>query len=145
MKSKPKTTMKLKTLFTTLFCGASILLIQISPAQTPAASPSPIPSASSPVSAKAGHHRAGRKLKRQLKSLDLTKDQRAQVKAIFKAAKPQIKALRDNATLSEAEKHAQKKAIRTANLAQVRAILTADQQSKLDNMLTKSKRHGGRN
>ena len=136
--------MKLKTLLTKFLCGASILFAQISQAQTPSASPSPIPSASPAVSAKAGHHRARKKLQRLEKKLDLTEEQRAQVKAIFKAAKPQIKTIIENTTLSEEEKHTQKKAIRTASLVKVRTVLKADQQAKLDDMLKKSKRHGGK-
>jgi Spy/CpxP family protein refolding chaperone len=68
-------------------------------------------------------HRAG--LERLTKSLDLTPDQRAKIQPILDQAKPQIAAINQDAA-------AKTRTVVTNMLAQIRPLLTPEQQKKLD-------------
>lgn len=76
-------------------------------------------------------------MERLTEALNLTPDQQAKIKAIFQASRPQVKAARENNTISAQDKHQQLKAIREADGAQIRAILTPEQQAKWDAMRAK--------
>lgn len=67
-----------------------------------------------------------------VKSLNLTKDQRVQIKPILKAARAEVKAVRANTTLSATERRKQVRAIVKTTMGQIRPILNADQQAKVD-------------
>jgi len=67
-----------------------------------------------------------------LRSLNLTKDQRAQIKPIVKSAHEQAKAVREDKSIKRSEKIQKIKAIAVNALGQIRPILTAEQQAKLD-------------
>jgi len=69
----------------------------------------------------------GHSLKRMTKDLDLTPEQEAQVKPILEQAKPQMKAIHEEAMQKS-------KAVMENTAAQIRPILTAEQQQKLDKM-----------
>ena len=71
-----------------------------------------------------GEHE-GTGLKHLTKALDLTADQQAKVQPIIDAAKPQIVAIHQDAMQKA-------KAVMDASMAQIRPILTAEQQTKLD-------------
>jgi len=78
-----------------------------------------------------------------IEQLGLTADQQAKVKAIFEASRPQMQAIHQDTTLSAADKHAKMQALRDANNAQIRALLTPDQQQKFDTLLAERKaKHG---
>ncbi len=70
-----------------------------------------------------GHEGMG--LKHLTKALDLTADQQAKVQPIIDAAKPQIVAIHQEAMQKS-------KAVLDASMAQIRPILTPEQQTKLD-------------
>ena len=66
-------------------------------------------------------------LKHITKELDLTPQQEAQVKPIIDAATPQIRAIHQEAMQKS-------RAIIDASIAQIRPVLSAEQQTKLDKM-----------
>ncbi|MDQ2867965.1 MAG: periplasmic heavy metal sensor [Verrucomicrobiota bacterium] len=70
-----------------------------------------------------GHHRDG--LDSLTKDLNLTADQQAKVQPILDAAKPKLQTIRQDA-MSKA------KAVLDNSVAQIRPLLTSDQQTKLD-------------
>ena len=72
-----------------------------------------------------GHHKRGNPVEHLTKALDLTPDQQAKIQPIFDQAKPQLKAARE-------ESMQKIKAIRENVHAQVRPLLTPEQQQKFD-------------
>ena len=76
-----------------------------------------------------GWHGRGRgdMLKHMTESLNLTPDQQAKVQPILDQAKPQLKAIHQ-----EAKQKA--KAVMDSTMSQIRPLLNADQQKKLDDL-----------
>src|SRR5262245_38501974 len=73
-----------------------------------------------------GHgHGHGFGLERITEKLDLTSDQQTKVQPIIEGAKPQITAIHQEAMQKT-------KAVMDSTLSQIRPLLTADQQKKLD-------------
>jgi Spy/CpxP family protein refolding chaperone len=85
------------------------------------------------VQAQPGHgggdqcHGRGFALERFTKGLDLTADQQAKVQPILDQAKPQIAAIRQEAMQKV-------KTVTDSTMSQIRPLLTADQQKKLDDI-----------
>ncbi len=73
-------------------------------------------------------------------ALGLTADQQTQIRAIKDRMKSDLRAIKDNTSLSDADKRAQAKQVKTNAMAEIRALLTPEQQQKLDSM---HKRHKG--
>ncbi len=73
------------------------------------------------------HHKRGNPVEHLTKALDLTPEQQAKIQPIFDAAKPQMKAARE-------ESRQKVQAIRENTMAQIRPILTPAQQTKFDAM-----------
>jgi Spy/CpxP family protein refolding chaperone len=71
------------------------------------------------------HHKRGNPVEHLTKALDLTPDQQAKIQPIFDQAKPQLKAARE-------ESMQKIKAIRENMHAQIRPLLTPEQQPKFD-------------
>lgn len=71
------------------------------------------------------HHKRGNPIERMTRALDLTPEQQAKIQPILDQAKPQMKAARHEAR----EKMI---AIRENTMAQIRPILTPEQQTKFD-------------
>jgi Spy/CpxP family protein refolding chaperone len=67
-------------------------------------------------------------LKHITKELDLTPQQEAQVKPVIDAAKPQLRAIHEEAMQKS-------RAIVESSIAQIRPVLTPEQQQKLDKLL----------
>ena len=99
------------------------------------------PAKASPPAEVKHHGPGGNPVEALTKALDLTADQQAQVKAIFDASQPQRKALWEDQSLSKEDKAAKMKELRTATDAKIRALLTADQQTKFDEFKAKHQ-HG---
>ena len=78
-----------------------------------------------------GAHEGGR-LKDLLAKLGLNADQKAQIKSILASAKTEIKAVRNDTTLSADAKKVKIKAIRAAGKDKIMALLTPEQRAKLD-------------
>jgi Spy/CpxP family protein refolding chaperone len=72
-------------------------------------------------------HAGGNPLEHMTKTLNLTADQQAKVQPILDQAKPQLQAIHQDAMTKA-------KAVMDSTMAQIRPILTADQQAKADQM-----------
>ena len=68
------------------------------------------------------------------KKLNLTEDQKTKLQPIFNDEFQQIKAVREDASLSREQKRDKMKQIHDTFHPQVRAVLTPDQQQKLEQM-----------
>jgi len=73
--------------------------------------------------------------------LNLTDDQKTKIKPILEEQSKQMQDLRQNTSTSEQDRRAKMKQIHENTMSQVRAILTSDQQKKLDEMMSQ---HGER-
>ncbi|HUL17459.1 MAG TPA: hypothetical protein VLV88_15785 [Terriglobales bacterium] len=67
----------------------------------------------------------------KLQGLNLTDDQKAQIKKIHEDARSQMDALRADTSLSDADKQAKMRAIHRATMQQVRGVLTPEQRQEL--------------
>jgi Spy/CpxP family protein refolding chaperone len=74
-----------------------------------------------------GWHGHGNHFARMAETLNLTPEQKTKVQPIFDKAKPQLKAIHQEAMQKA-------KAVMDDTMAQIRPILTAEQQKKLDDM-----------
>jgi Spy/CpxP family protein refolding chaperone len=109
--------MKPKLITLAAACAATLATISIASAQDPAAKDS---SGNGPR-----HHHWGNALEHMTKTLDLTAEQQAKIRPILEQARPQITAIRQ-------ESRQKIKAIRDNIQSQIRPLLTAPQQQKLD-------------
>jgi Spy/CpxP family protein refolding chaperone len=75
--------------------------------------------------------------------LNLTEDQKAKVGSILEDRHQKIMAVRTDASLSQEDRKARSKEIRQKSFEQIRPLLTADQQKKLDEM-PKGRGKGGK-
>ena len=75
-----------------------------------------------------------RMLQRMKEKLNLTDDQVKQIGAIMKTQTEQMRALREDTTLTRDQKIAKLQELRQANRSQIRALLTSDQQAIFDTM-----------
>lgn len=73
------------------------------------------------------HHGGGNPLDHLNKSLNLTADQQAKVQPILDQAKPQLKAIHQEAMQKA-------KAVMDSTMAQIRPLLTPEQQAKADSL-----------
>ena len=76
-------------------------------------------------------HQGMREHRDFMKELNLTPDQQSQVKAILKANEPALKAIKENTTLTDAEKQEQMKALHVKSQTAIEALLTPEQKAKL--------------
>lgn len=76
--------------------------------------------------------RKGDQLKDLVAKLGLNADQKAKIKSILASSKTEIKAVRDNTTLTDDAKKTKIKAIRAAEKEKILAELTPEQRTKLD-------------
>src|SRR5438270_4786171 len=74
--------------------------------------------------------------------LNLTEDQRAQIKPIAEDVYKQMDHVRQDNSISEQERRDKMKQIHENALSQVKPILNADQQKKLDEMMSSHAHHG---
>ena len=68
------------------------------------------------------------------KELNLTSDQQTKIKTILDDQQKQAQALRDDTSLSQQDRMSKMRDIHKSTMEQVRAQLTADQQTKFDEM-----------
>jgi periplasmic protein CpxP/Spy len=117
--------MKMKNCFKIVFGVAGLLLATtfagVTFAQSPAQDQSTPPAASQPAH-KHGDRFAG---------LNLTDDQKAQIKKVREEAKAKSDAIMADSSLSEADKKAQVRAIRMDARKQTREVLTPEQRKQL--------------
>ena len=107
------------------------LAIPASRAQDTNTPPPPPPSAEHE-----GHHRGprGDGLKFFTEKLGLTQDQQAKIKPILEDERKSLDALHDDSSLAKEAKRAKFVEIRKTHREQIRALLTPEQQKKLDEL-----------
>ncbi len=66
--------------------------------------------------------------------LNLTDEQKAKIKPILQDQEQQLKAIRDDTSLSQEQKSAKKKAIHESFHEQINSVLTPEQQAKFKQM-----------
>lgn len=126
-----------RKIITALALGASIAITQTLHAEDPA---KPADCAGKTCSAGG---RAGHRLEKLTDTLNLTEEQKAQIKPITEAARAEAKATRENNALTPAEKRAKLKDIRQAAMGHIRSLLTAEQQQKLQELRAQRHHEGG--
>ena len=72
-------------------------------------------------------------------ALNLTDDQKAKIKPILENTNTQAQSIRQDSSLSDQDRHEKMRSLHESSMSQVRAVLTPDQQAKLDSM---KQRHG---
>jgi len=119
---------------------ALVVAIPVSRAQEAGTPPPPPPS---PAGEHEGHHKGPRaeNLKFLTEKLSLTPDQQAKVKVIIEDEKKAGAAVRGDAALDKDAKRAKMMEIRKSHREQIRAVLTPEQQKKLDE-LKEERGHG---
>lgn len=92
-----------------------------------------------------GQMRHGQAQDNELAKLNLTDDQKAQVKKIHEDMRAQAEAVKSDSTLSADQQHAKLEGIRKSAHEQVKQLLTPDQrkQMKADEMARKAARQQG--
>ena len=107
------------------------LAIPASRAQDTATTPPP-----PPAGEHEGHHKGprGDGLKFFTEKLGLTQDQQAKIKPILEDEKKSLDALHDDTTVAKDAKRAKFVEIRKTHREQIRALLTPEQQKKLDTL-----------
>ena len=130
----------MKNLNKTLLPLAGILLLgcTLVRADEPADSPPPPP----PPGEHHGHRGEMREnADKMAKELNLTAEQQTQMEAIRKQTRESIKAVRNDASLTDDQKQEKTRDLRKAGLDQERAVLTPEQQAKAKELRAK---HGHR-
>ena len=124
--------MNWKRIKAALAAGAlSMALIATCAAQS---APAPAPDTTQPPSATApgAHAKEHRKAMRdEMAKLNLTDDQKSQIKAIHAKAKEQVQAVKSDTTLTDAQKKAKLRGIRMDTRKQVSGVLTPEQRQTL--------------
>jgi Spy/CpxP family protein refolding chaperone len=115
---RKRITMKLRPITFTAVCAALLATASIADAQAP--------EAKGPHGRGHRGHR-GNPLEHMTRNLDLTPEQQAKIQPIIDQAKPQIAAIQQ-----EAKQKA--KAVRDNTVAQIRPLLTPEQQQKFDTL-----------
>jgi len=116
--------MKEKTMIKTVWAVAGLLsLASVAAVSQPALAKGIHP-------AKAARHGGG-KLAKLAQSLGLTDEQKAQLKPILKSRHQQVKAIRQDTTLTPEEQRTRIKALRQSDRPQILAVLTPEQKVKL--------------
>jgi Spy/CpxP family protein refolding chaperone len=77
-----------------------------------------------------GRQQAGGQLQRLAHELNLTREQRTELKAILRDSREQSKSLREDQELSQQDRRAQLRELRTATEERINEILTPEQQEK---------------
>ena len=83
-------------------------------------------------------------LEHMSQELSLTDDQKAKLKPILEDQAKQMQELRKDTSSSDQDRHAKMKQIHESTMSQVRPILNADQQKKLEEMMSRRSEHGKR-
>jgi Spy/CpxP family protein refolding chaperone len=76
----------------------------------------------------------GQNIERMMEQLNLTQEQKDQLKPLFEQFRKDVKSIRDNASLEPAARQAKFQELRKAHQEKVDAILTAEQKDKLNKL-----------
>lgn len=91
------------------------------------------------------HARGERNLQRMTKQLNLTPDQVSQIKTIEDDSMSQMKAARQDTTMSQTDKRSKMMEIHQASQDKIRDVLNDEQKTKFDAMQAKMKSRRGHN
>lgn len=105
------------------------------PAQTP---PPPAPDATAPA---AGHAKGHEQMDKLFAAIKATDSEKEKLKPIFKDRNNQLKAMREDASLSQADKKAKRKEIMQGVNAKVKEVLTADQYADYETFMKDQAKH----
>ncbi len=119
----------------TAAAGATTMMAQDTP---PAAPPPPYGQGRGP-GGMGGPEQQERQLDMMTKQLNLTPDQVTQIKAIQADGRKQAMAMRDDTTTAGPDRRAKMTAMRDAEQAKIKAVLTDDQKPKYDAMLARQR------
>jgi Spy/CpxP family protein refolding chaperone len=86
---------------------------------------------------------ADQRLQMMTKQLNLSSEQQQQIKPILENESQQMQTLRQDTSMSQADKMSKMQSIRANTASQIKPILNADQQTKFDQMMTRHEHHGG--
>lgn len=130
--------MKLNTRFllATCICGAFALFSQVTRAQDA----NPTTPVAGQVTPREGQDR-GEALEKLAKALDLTDEQKSQIKSIVEQRRARIMQLRDNKSIPPEQKKDQIREILQTSMEQIKAVLTPGQQQKLEQIMERVKEH----
>ena len=78
-----------------------------------------------------GAHAPGERLKMMTDKLGLNDEQQGKIKAIIEKNMPKAKELREDTALSQEDKRAKMQELRKAEVEEIRAVLTPEQQEKM--------------
>jgi len=126
-----------------LALGATALVTLPAMAQDTSAPPPPQDQAGPRHGGPGGPGREEHQIEFLTKKLSLTPDQVTQVKAIDDDSRKQMFALRDDTSTAGSDKRAKMMEIRKASQGKIRALLTADQQTKFDALQAEMREHRG--
>jgi Spy/CpxP family protein refolding chaperone len=137
----PQKVVRLYLLSAALAIPAAVSFAQDSTSQPPPPVPA-APDASPGEGAQPPPHRrrGGYSLEDLTQKLSLTADQQKSVGAAINSGRDQMKALRDDDSLSDDDKRAKGRELMAATKAQIRALLTPDQQAIFDKLPTRGQR-----
>lgn len=117
-------------------CAAAVAVTACSHAQQPA------PNDSSPRQYNGMRgQRGGMRGDGMFRGLDLTQDQRTKISAIRERYKPQMDSIRAQTSARDSTTRAAFRTVMTQEMGDIRGVLTADQQKKLDDRMAKMREH----
>lgn len=131
-------------LITALACAASLTALQAQDA-------SPSPSAAGKPACKScgnhgksgARHRGGERFQALIAQLNLTPEQKAQIKPLLEAAKTQAQSIKADTTLSREQKMAKMREVHQALRGQIEGVLTPEQKQKLQEFKAQHRGHRG--
>lgn len=96
---------------------------------------------SAPAQSEMHHGQRGSRLESLSKELNLTDEQKAKVKPILEDEGKQMKAVREDSSLSQEQKHDKAKQIHETTHSQINDLLTPEQQQKFAQLKEQHKEH----
>ena len=116
----------------TLLCAVATMLCMSTTAWAQATQDSQTP--------QAGHHQRGEgmtadaQLDHMSQTLNLTDDQKTKIKPILEDSMKQMQTVRQDTSLSQEDRRSKMQQIHESTMSQIKPILNADQQKKLESM-----------
>jgi len=89
--------------------------------------------------------RAADRVQQMAKELELTDEQKAQLRPLFKKEAEKVKALREDTSLSREQRQAKLKAVREDIAPELKKVLTPEQYEKWQKLREERQRRGGAN
>lgn len=128
-----------KSLFVLSVASVGLVLSQVSLRADDTVQPPPpgVDAPPPPPPGGHGHREGGFRLAELTAKLGLTPDEVKAIEPIIESGRTQGKAIHEDTTLSPQEKHAKMKAVMDTTRADIRALLTPDQQKIFDTLPTR--------